>query len=85
LVDRSDPLGERLRGRQPKLNPAQEKHLVELWRAGQHTTGELAELFGIARSTVYRAVQRAEQARTTRRAATSEASRAFGQSPPQRE
>lgn len=49
----------RLRGKQPKLKPAQEKHLVELWRAGKHTSVELAELFSVARSTVYRAVQRA--------------------------
>ena len=49
----------RLRGKSPKLKPAQEKHLVELWRAGRHTGAELAELFGVARSTVYRAVQRA--------------------------
>ena len=34
----------RLRGKQPKLKPAQEAHLVELWRAGQHTSAELAEL-----------------------------------------
>jgi DNA invertase Pin-like site-specific DNA recombinase len=51
----------RLRGKQPKLNPAQEKHHVELWRAGQHTSAELAELFSVARSTVYRAVQRASE------------------------
>jgi DNA invertase Pin-like site-specific DNA recombinase len=49
----------RLRGKQPKLKPAQEAHLVELWRAGQHTSAELAELFSVARSTVYRAVSRA--------------------------
>lgn len=49
----------RLRGKQPKLNPKQEAHLVELHAAGQHTTAELAELFGVARSTIYRAVQRA--------------------------
>jgi DNA invertase Pin-like site-specific DNA recombinase len=48
----------RLRGKQPKLKPAQEAHLVELWRAGKHTSAELAELFSVARSTVYRAVQR---------------------------
>jgi DNA invertase Pin-like site-specific DNA recombinase len=35
----------RLCGKQPKLKPAQEAHLVELWRAGQHTSAELAELF----------------------------------------
>ena len=49
----------RLRGKQPKLKPAQEAHLVELWRAGQHTSAEFAELFSVARSTVYRAVSRA--------------------------
>lgn len=49
----------RLRGKQPKLKPAHEQHLVELWRAGTHTSAELAELFGVARSTVYRAIQRA--------------------------
>lgn len=49
----------RLRGKQPKLSKTQEKHLVELWEAGEHTTAELAKEFGIARSTVYRAVERA--------------------------
>jgi DNA invertase Pin-like site-specific DNA recombinase len=49
----------RLRGKQPKLTHSQEAHLVELHRAGRHTTTELAELFNIARSTVYRAVHRA--------------------------
>lgn len=51
----------RLRGKQPKLKPAQEAHLVELWRAGKHTSAELAELFSVARSTIYRAVQRADE------------------------
>lgn len=50
----------RLRGKQPKLSPAQEKHLVSLYRGGDHTVGELEELFGITRSTVYRAVKRAD-------------------------
>ena len=49
----------RLRGKQPKLTPRQEAHLVSLWQAGTHTTLELAELFKVARSTVYRAIQRA--------------------------
>jgi DNA invertase Pin-like site-specific DNA recombinase len=49
----------RLRGKAPKLSPTQETHLVELYRAGKHTTAELAELFTVGRSTVYRAVQRA--------------------------
>jgi len=48
----------RLRGKRPKLSRRQETHLVELHRAGGHTTGELAELFGVARSTIYRAIER---------------------------
>jgi len=48
-----------LRGKPPKLKPAQEGHLVGLWQAGTHTSAELAELFAVARSTVYRAVRRA--------------------------
>jgi DNA invertase Pin-like site-specific DNA recombinase len=49
----------RLRGKQPKLSVMQEAHLVELYRAGQHTVSELEELFSVTRSTVYRAVRRA--------------------------
>ena len=49
----------RLRGKQPKLKPGQEKHLVQLWNDGTHTTAELAELFNVGRSTVYRAIRRA--------------------------
>jgi DNA invertase Pin-like site-specific DNA recombinase len=35
----------RLRGKQPKLNPRQEAHLLALHNAGEHSTTELAELF----------------------------------------
>ena len=45
-----------------KLSPHQEAHRVGLHREGRHTTSELAELFNIARSTVYRAIRRAESA-----------------------
>jgi len=54
----------RLRGKQPKLKPAREAQLVALWHAGNHTTLALAlalalaEMFDVARSTVYRAIQR---------------------------
>ncbi len=47
-----------LRGKQPKLSMAQQRHLMEVHRAGTHSTAELAELFNVARSTVYRTVQR---------------------------
>jgi DNA invertase Pin-like site-specific DNA recombinase len=49
----------KLRGKKPKPSPALEKHLVELYNTGGQTTSELAEQFGVARSTVYRAVERA--------------------------
>ena len=49
----------RLRGKQPKLTARQETHLVGLHQQGEHTVSELAELFGVGRSTVYRAVERA--------------------------
>ena len=54
--------------KKPKLKPAQEKHLVELRPGGKHTGAELAELFSVARSTVYRAVQRAGELKPARRA-----------------
>ena len=56
----------RLRGKQPKLTARQQAHLVELHRAGGHTSAELAELFGIARATVYRTVTRASAATLSR-------------------
>ncbi|EGD57146.1 recombinase family protein [Gordonia neofelifaecis] len=49
----------RLQGKKPKLPPNQEKRLVELFKAGGHSVGELAGDFGVSRATVYRAVQRA--------------------------
>jgi DNA invertase Pin-like site-specific DNA recombinase len=51
----------KLRGRQPKLSRATEAHLAALHEAGEKTPGELSELFGVARSTVYRAIERALQ------------------------
>ena len=47
-----------LRGKQPKLNRKQEAHLVSLVHSGEYSTAEVAELFGVGRSTVYRAIER---------------------------
>ena len=47
-----------LRGKQPKLSRRQEAHLVSLVRSEEYSTAEVAELFGVARSTVYRAIER---------------------------
>ena len=48
----------RLRGTRPKLNRKQEAHLVSLVHSGENSTAEVAELFGVGRSTVDRAIQR---------------------------
>jgi DNA invertase Pin-like site-specific DNA recombinase len=54
-----------LRGKQPKLNPRQEAHLVELLRSGEYSIAEVGDLFGVARATVYRTVQRHRTASVT--------------------
>ena len=48
----------RLRGKQPKLNRRQKAHLVSLVHSGEYSTAEIAELFGVGRSTIYRAIER---------------------------
>jgi len=48
----------RLLGKQPKLSHTQQRHLIELHDAGSHSAGEIAELFNVARSTVYRTIER---------------------------
>jgi DNA invertase Pin-like site-specific DNA recombinase len=48
----------KLKGRRPKLSPVQERHMVALHRAGDHTVAELVELFGVGRATIYRALER---------------------------
>ncbi len=53
----------RLKGRPPKLSPAREEHVVQLYEAGEYTTSEIAKLLRISRSTVYRAVKRAAKAK----------------------
>jgi len=47
-----------LRGKQPKLTRRQEAHLVSLLASGEYSTAEVSQLFGVGRSTVYRAIER---------------------------
>ena len=44
--------------KQPKLKPNQAKHLLEPHDLGTYTQAELAELFGVGRSTIYRTIER---------------------------
>ena len=48
----------RLRGKQPKLSRKQEAHLMSLVHSGEYSTLEVADLFSVGRSTVYRAIER---------------------------
>jgi len=60
----------RQRGMQPKLNPRQEAHLVALLKSGEYSTAELGDLFGVARSTVYRAIGRDDARQRAQRSGT---------------
>jgi predicted DNA-binding protein YlxM (UPF0122 family) len=48
----------KLRGKQPKLTARRQTHLMQLHTVGEHTIAELAELFAVSRSTVYRVLER---------------------------
>ncbi|MFY9634518.1 MAG: recombinase family protein [Cellulosimicrobium cellulans] len=48
----------RLKGKQPKLSATQRKLLLKLYDADEHTQAELAELFRVSRTTIYREIQR---------------------------
>lgn len=51
----------RLRGKPPKLDPEQQATLVALHHSEGRSPEELAEIFGVARSTVYRILERARR------------------------
>ncbi len=48
----------RLRGKQPKLSARQQREVRRMHDAGEHTIGDLAELFAVSRPTVYRTLAR---------------------------
>jgi DNA invertase Pin-like site-specific DNA recombinase len=56
----------RLRGKQPNSSPPRKRTLSNSGTRGRTTSAELAELFSVARSTVYRAVQRAGEPKPVR-------------------
>ena len=53
-----------------QTEPRQEAHLVALLKSGEYTTAELGDLFGVARSTVYRAIGRDAARQRTQRQPT---------------
>lgn len=54
----------KLKGKQPKLTARQQSHLVQQHQSGEHTIADLAELFSVSRATVYRVLERHQNAAT---------------------
>jgi DNA invertase Pin-like site-specific DNA recombinase len=48
----------KLRGKQPKLSTKQQRELVRMYGTGEYTIADLAEVFAVSRTTVYRTLQR---------------------------
>ena len=48
----------KLRGKQPKLSEKQHKELGRMYETGDYSISDLAELFSLSRSTVYRTIRR---------------------------
>jgi DNA invertase Pin-like site-specific DNA recombinase len=49
----------KLRGKQPKLSAKQQRELMRMYGTGEYTIADLAEVFAVSRTTVYRTLQRA--------------------------
>ena len=52
----------KLRGKQPKLTPKQQRELRRMRDTGEYSVSDLAELFSVSRPTVYRTLQRTKAA-----------------------
>jgi DNA-binding MarR family transcriptional regulator len=50
---------------EPKLKPNQIKHLLLLYDEGTYNQTELADLFSVSRTTVYRTIEHAKLASTS--------------------
>ena len=48
----------KLRGKQPKLSEKQRRELCRMHATGEYSIGDLAEVFGVSRPTVYRTLKR---------------------------
>ena len=48
----------KLRGKPPKLTPAQAREVRRMHASGDYPITEIADLFGVSRPTVYRVLQR---------------------------
>jgi DNA invertase Pin-like site-specific DNA recombinase len=56
----------KLRGKQPKLSAGQQRELVRMYCTGEYTIADLAEVFTVSRTTVYRTLQRASTSKAVK-------------------
>ncbi|MFJ5138960.1 hypothetical protein [Streptomyces sp. NPDC088707] len=52
----------KLKEKQPTLTARQQSHLVQQHQSGEHTTADLDELLSVSRATVYRVLERHQNA-----------------------
>jgi DNA invertase Pin-like site-specific DNA recombinase len=52
----------KLRGKQPKLSEKQQKELSRMYDTGEYSISDLGELFSVSRATVYRTLERRDNA-----------------------
>lgn len=52
----------KLKGRQPKLTAAQQRHVRELAADARHTRADIAALYGVSRRTIGRLLDRCDTA-----------------------
>jgi len=48
----------KLRGKKPKLSNKKQKELCRMYKTGEYSISDLAELFSVFRPTVYRTLER---------------------------
>jgi len=48
----------KLKGRQPRLSPMQQRELKRMHQSGEYTSSDLGEVFSVSRPTVYRTISR---------------------------
>jgi DNA invertase Pin-like site-specific DNA recombinase len=48
----------KLRGKPPKLSPAQTREVHRMHASGDYAIAQIAELFSVSRPTIYRSLQR---------------------------
>ncbi len=72
VYDPHDPVGRLLFNVLAMVAEFESDLMVTLYRQGEHSTAELADLFGVARSTVYRALQRDQLQGVARRPTTAD-------------